>query len=80
MDSALIKGHYRKLRNDLVDSWIVAALQAGPKTVEQIADCIGSAKAEAREIGCRLHGLEVRGVVVKCPRLIGKHDKRWRLA
>ena len=80
MDSALIKGHYRRLRNDLVDSWIVAALQAGPKTVEQISDCIGSANTEASEIRRRLHGLEVRGVVVKCPRLIGKHDKRWMVA
>ena len=73
----VIDGHYRKVRNNLVDSWVVAALQNGPKTVDQIADCIGPGNTEAREIRCRLHGLEVRGVVVKCPRLFGKHDTRW---
>ena len=76
----IIKGHYRKVRNKLVDSWVVSALQAGPKTVDQIADCIGSVNTQAREIRCRLYGLELRGVVVKCPHLLGKHDTRWRLA
>ncbi len=56
----IINGHYRKVRNSLVDSWVVAALQNGPKTVDQIADCIGPRKTGAREIRCRLHGLEVR--------------------
>ena len=80
MSDGIIDKHYRKIRNKLVDPWIVAALQAGPKTVDQIVDIIGSDKTEAREVRCRLHGLEVRGVVVKCSRLLGKHSTRWRLA
>lgn len=80
MDKGIVNGHYRKVRNQLVDGWILAALQDGPKNAEQLAEAIGSCNAEAREIRCRLHGLEVRGVVVECRRMIGKHEKRWRKA
>ena len=76
----IIDGHYRKVRNNLVDSWVMAALQDGAKTVDQIANCIGSDNTEPREIRCRLHGLEVRGVVVRCKRLFGKHETRWMKA
>lgn len=71
--------HYRRIRNKTVDPWITSVLQAGSKTVGEIVELIGSLNTDAKEIRCRLYSMEQRGLVVKCERMIGKYDKRWRL-
>jgi hypothetical protein len=72
--------HYRRIRNRLVDPLITSVMQAGAQTVDDIVDAIGPLNTDAREIRCRLYSMEQRGLVVKCERMIGKYEKRWRLA
>jgi hypothetical protein len=72
--------HYRRVRNKMIDPLITSVMQAGVKTVDEIVDGIGPSQTDAKEIRCRLYSMEQRGLVVKCERIIGKYEKRWRLA
>lgn len=79
MSGSSYANNYRRIRNKIVDPWITSVMQTGAKTVDEIVELIGPLNTDAKEIRCRLYSLEQRGLVVKCERMIGKHERRWRV-
>ena len=79
MNQRSLTNHYRRVRSKLVDRWITSVMQTGTKTVDEIVDAIGPSNTDAKEIVCRLYSMEQRGLAIKCERMIGKYEKRWRL-